>query len=49
MFGPTNLHEVSIQAMYIGEGKIGVGVLGEYSSRKEDKWKENKFNDHEGR
>ena len=38
MFGPTNLDEVSIQAMYIEAGKAGVS--GESSSsRKEDKRK----------
>jgi hypothetical protein len=38
MFGPTNLDEVSVQAMYIEAGKTG--VLGESSSsRKEDKRK----------
>jgi hypothetical protein len=26
MFGPTNLDEVFVQAMYIEEGKTGVGV-----------------------
>jgi hypothetical protein len=41
MFGPTNLDEVSVQAAYIEAGKIGVGVLGESSSRKEDKRKGN--------
>jgi hypothetical protein len=39
MFGPTNLNEVSIQAAYIEAGKIGVGVSGELSSKKEDKRK----------
>jgi hypothetical protein len=37
MFGPTNLDEVSVQATYIEAGKAG--VLGESSSRKEDKRK----------
>jgi hypothetical protein len=41
MFGPTNLDEVSIQVTYIEAGKTGVGVLGESSSRKEDKRKWN--------
>jgi hypothetical protein len=39
MFGPTNLDEVSIQAMYIEARKIRVGVTRESSSRKEDKRK----------
>jgi hypothetical protein len=39
MFGPTNLDEVSVQAAYIEAGKTGVVVLGESSSRKEDKRK----------
>jgi hypothetical protein len=39
MFGPTNLDEVCVQATYIEAGKIGVGVSGESSSRKEDKRK----------
>jgi hypothetical protein len=37
MFGPSNLDEVSIQAMYIEAGKAGVS--GESPSRKEDKRK----------
>ena len=41
MFGPTNLDEVSVQATYIEPGKTKVGVLGESSSRKEDKRKWN--------
>ena len=41
MFGPTNLDEVSIQAMHIEAGKARVGVSGESSSRKEDKIKGN--------
>jgi hypothetical protein len=36
MFGPTNLDDVSVQLTYIEAGKIGVGVSGELSSRKED-------------
>jgi hypothetical protein len=39
MFGPTNLDEVFVQATYIEAGKTRVGVLGESSSRKEDKRK----------
>jgi hypothetical protein len=41
MFGPTNLDDVSVQATYIEAGKTCVGVLGESSSRKEDKRKWN--------
>jgi hypothetical protein len=41
MFGPTNINEVYVQATYIEAGKIGVGVSGESSSRKEDKSKWN--------
>jgi hypothetical protein len=41
MFATTNLGEVSVQATYIEVGKIRVGVLGESSSRKEDKRKGN--------
>jgi hypothetical protein len=41
MFGPTNLDEVSIQATYIEVRKIGFGVSGEPSLRKEDKRKGN--------
>jgi hypothetical protein len=46
MFGPTNLDEVYVQATYIEAGKIGVGVSGESSSKKEDKmkWHGNKSN-----
>jgi hypothetical protein len=46
MFGPTNIYEVFIQATYI-VGKIGVGVTGESSSRKEDKrrWHGKKANE----
>ena len=39
MFGPTNLDEVYVQVTYIEAGKTCVGVLGELSSRKEDKRK----------
>ena len=39
MFGPTNIDEVFVQATYIEAGKTRVGVLGESSSRKEDKRK----------
>jgi len=39
MFGPTNIDEVFVQATYIEEGKTGVGVSRESSSRKEDKRK----------
>jgi hypothetical protein len=39
MFGPTNLDEFYVQATYIEAGKIGVGVSGELSSRKEEKRK----------
>jgi hypothetical protein len=39
MFGPTNIDEVFVQAIYIEAGKTGVGVLGESSSRKEEKRK----------
>jgi hypothetical protein len=39
MFGLTNLDEVFVQATCIEAGKIGVGVLGESFSRKEDKRK----------
>ena len=39
MFRPTNIDEVFVQATYIEAGKIGVGVSGESSSRKEDKRK----------
>jgi hypothetical protein len=38
MFGPTNLDEVSVQAMYIEAGKAGVSRESS-SSRKEDKRK----------
>jgi hypothetical protein len=41
MFGPTNLDEVFVQETYIEAGKIGVGVSGESSSKKEDKWQWN--------
>ena len=41
MFGPTNIDEVSIQAMYIEARKTRVGVSMESSSRKEDKRKGN--------
>jgi hypothetical protein len=41
MFGPINLDEVSVQAMYIEAGKIGVGVSGESSSKKDGKGKGN--------
>jgi hypothetical protein len=41
MFGTTNIEEVSLQATYIEAGKTRVGVLGESSSRKEDKRKWN--------
>jgi hypothetical protein len=41
MFGPTNLDEVYVQAIYIEAGKIGVGVSDESSSRKEEKRKWN--------
>jgi hypothetical protein len=41
MFGPTNLDEVSVQAMYIEAGKTGVSVLGESSSKKYGKGKGN--------
>jgi hypothetical protein len=41
MFGRTNIYEVYVQATYIEGGKIGVGVSGELSSRKEDKIKWN--------
>jgi hypothetical protein len=41
MFGPTNIDEVYVQAIYIEAGKTRVGVLGESSSRKEDKRKRN--------
>ena len=41
MFGPTNIDEVSVQEMCIEVGKTRVGVLGELSSRKEDKRKWN--------
>jgi hypothetical protein len=41
MFGPTNLDEVYVQATYIEEGKTGVYVSWESSSRKEDKRKVN--------
>jgi hypothetical protein len=41
MFGPTNIDGVYVQATYIEEGKIGFGVSGESSSRKEDKRKGN--------
>jgi hypothetical protein len=46
MFGPTNLDKVSVQATYIEVGKTCVGVLGDLSSRKEDKrkWHGNKSN-----
>jgi hypothetical protein len=37
LFGPSNIDEVYVQATYIEAGKIGVGVLGESSSRKDDK------------
>jgi hypothetical protein len=39
MFGPTNVDEVYVQVTYIEVGKIGVGVSGESSSRKEEKIK----------
>jgi hypothetical protein len=41
MFGPTNLDEVYVQVTYIEARKTRVGVLGESSSRKEDKRKWN--------
>ena len=41
MFGPTNIDEVFVQATYIEAWKVGVGVSGESSSRKEDKRKWN--------
>jgi hypothetical protein len=41
MFGPTNLDEVPVQAMYIEAGKARVSVLGESSSKKEGKDKGN--------
>jgi hypothetical protein len=41
MFGHTNLDEIYVQATYIEARKIGVGVLGESSSRKEDNRKGN--------
>jgi hypothetical protein len=41
MFGLTNLDEVSVQATYIEEEKIGVGVSGESSFRKDNKRKGN--------
>jgi hypothetical protein len=37
MFGPTNIDEVYVQATYNEVEKTWVGVLGELSSRKEDK------------
>jgi hypothetical protein len=46
MLGPTNIDEVFVQETYIEARKIGVGVSGESSSRKEDKrkWNDNKEN-----
>jgi hypothetical protein len=41
MFGPTNLDEVFVQAMYIEVGKTGVSVSGESSSKKDGKFKGN--------
>ena len=41
MFGPTNLDDVFVQAMYIEARKTWVGVSWEFSSRKEDKRKWN--------
>jgi hypothetical protein len=41
MFGPTNIDEVSFQETYIEEGKMGVGVSWESSSRKKGKRKGN--------
>jgi hypothetical protein len=41
MFGPTNIDEVYVQAIYIEAGKTRVGVSGASSSRKEDKRKGN--------
>jgi hypothetical protein len=41
MFGPTNIDEVFVQAMYTEVGKTGVSVLGESSSKKDDKFKGN--------
>jgi hypothetical protein len=41
MLGTTNLDEVFVQATYIEARKTRVGVLGESSSRKEDKRKGN--------
>lgn len=37
MFSPTNLDEVAIQATYIEEGKLGVGVSSESTTRMESK------------
>jgi hypothetical protein len=42
MFGPTNLDEVFVQVTYIEERKTCVGVLGESSTRKEEKMKWNR-------
>jgi hypothetical protein len=41
MFGPSNLDEVFFQATYIEVGKIGFGVSGESSSKKDGKGKGN--------
>jgi hypothetical protein len=41
MFEPTNIDEVFVQATHIEERKIGVGVSGESSSKKEGKGKGN--------
>jgi hypothetical protein len=41
MFGPTNIDKVYVQVTYNEAGKTSVGVLGESSSRKEDKRKGN--------
>jgi hypothetical protein len=41
IFRPTNLNEAYVQATYIEAVKIGVGVLGESSSKKEGKGKWN--------
>jgi len=39
MFSPTNLDEVAVQATYIEEGKLGVGVSSKSTARMESKGK----------